>query len=260
MTQYEYTGSEAFGEDTGTVWPPTGSTAQPLVLSSVPVKQAGRLVKRFAGSSPVVWFIDDERRNREWFRDHHRDHFTVITFSSRSFFEAALRAGFACSAVVTDIFFPSIAVTDDQQANKLLAIYEEINSTLVRDLKNLWQQRRKDWKLDGFTIARDVLERRPPIPLFIFSRKATLLLSTTEFLGEPPAVRNSYWLIEKVDPTCDEETARHAADVQRDRVLSVIAFRSPWWQRLLSALAFRAGPIVFTPEKMRPSGQQPPAR
>jgi hypothetical protein len=227
MSPYQYSGAEAFGEDKGTLWPPTGSTVQPLVLPSVPIDDAIRLVEEPARSKPVVWFIDDERRNREWFRDHHRDHFTVVTFSGRGWFLAALDAGFACDAVVTDIFFPRTAVTDDQHAERLLGIYGEISSTAVADLPGLWEQRKADWRLDGFTIAQDVLTRTPPIPLFIFSRKATSLLSTTEFLADPPAVRNSRWLIEKVDPSCSQAIAQHAAAIQRDRILSAIASHTP---------------------------------
>jgi len=248
VNKFRYVGLDAFGEDTGSVWSSTVTSLEPFNVRSADPHSCRKLVRRLARGKPVIWFIDDEKVNRDWFRDYHRGHFVIITFSKREYFEAALDAGLRCDAVVTDIFFPAEYPRDTDGANSLLSVYEKIGNSKVSGLAELWTDEKSNWKLDGFTIAKLIVEKRPQIPVFLFSRKATLLLSIADIHGEMPAVRNSYWLIEKPDPACDKETARRAADIQRARILAVIRLRASWWKKILRSLRIGPSPSIEVKE------------
>ncbi|MCK4340361.1 MAG: hypothetical protein KAY37_01390 [Phycisphaerae bacterium] len=250
MPDYQYTGHEAFGDDVGTFWPAPGASFASLQLTGSDGATVKRDLKRTSSSMPIVWFVDDERANREWFRDYHREHFGVVTFSSRQHFRRSLNRGFPCDAIVTDVFFPAEPVRTDEHAQQLLSIYEKMKSRCVDELPSLWSEERYLWKLDGFTVARDAVQREPPIPVFLFSRKATLLLSVDDYMGEPPAVANSYWLLEKVNPTADAATARRAADIQRDRIISVVGVRKSRWRSLLRSLSVGSTGVTVNMEKL----------
>ncbi len=216
-----YAGLAAFGDDAGTLW--TTRANEPLPLS--------REVSRRAASRPIVWFVDDERSNREWFAAYHRKRFPVITFSSRRHVMAALRRGTPCDAVVTDIFFPASPPRSDSQADKLLRIYKDIARSRVGKLASVWKRWRRFWSLDGFTIARDVARHaqrtRRPIPVFLFSRKAVTLLSWREWLtGPDAAVQESHWILEKIDPNESAAASRRAARIQYHRIVGVLRGRA----------------------------------
>ncbi len=238
MSKYLYTGLDAFGEDAGTYSPPRSGTAQSTHLPGIGWKAAANLLKKSTKNLPVIWFVDDERGNREWFRDYHRDHFGVVTFSSRSHFLVALGSKLKCDAIVTDIFFPSKPVTDERMAKSLLAIYPRMGKKPTSELPKLWANEKKSgrWSLDGFSVAHDAAYHKPPIPVFLFSRKATLLLSVDEFIGQFPVAANSYWLLEKVNPMLSPSIARRAAEMQRQRILAVLALRDPSWKKLAVSL------------------------
>jgi hypothetical protein len=214
-----YHGLAAFGDDAGTLWTEPGCRGIPLTES-----REARLER------PLVWFVDDERANREWFVANHLEHFALVTFSGRAYALQALNAGTPCDTLVTDIFFPARPPLDDAQAAELLAIYDEIDRSTVAGLAACWEKRRSAWSLDGFALARDVAEfaarRRERIPVALFSRKAPLLLSSSDWLSEPRAVENSHWVLEKVDPTTTGEDARRAARIQRDRILALVRWRN----------------------------------
>ena len=211
MSNYLYTGRNAFQVDSGTVWPLTGRAGEPFSLRASDPLTAKKVVKQMSDGQPIVWFIDDERGNREWFRDFHSSDFAVVTFSERAHFRYAIDKQIPCDAVVTDIFFPAKRVSTDAEAKRVLSIYATIQQTRVSDLGALWTREREHWSLDGFRIADDVVRKRPRVPVFLFSRKATLLLQMREFIGATPAVQNSYWLIEKPDPNGNLEDCEAAA-------------------------------------------------
>jgi hypothetical protein len=156
--------------------------------------------------------------------------------------------------VVTDIFFPSKSVDSDDRANTLLGIYRRIDDSKVSDLPALWGEVKAEWHLDGFEIARIVAraaaERKERIPVLLFSRKATLLLGVDDWLGEPPAaVENTFWLLEKIDPSTQGEPSRKAASIQRERIIAALRYRraqAPWWLRLLGRLNLGWGPVRFS--------------
>ena len=242
MKTPRHTGIAAFGEDRGTY---TGFATPPetdIALSSLNDRSAKRQMKALAAGYPVIWFVDDERANRQWFRAHHGNHFATVTFSSRKHFAAALRRELPCDAIVTDIFFPSRPVRTNRQADSLMAIYDKIAATPVGELPALWKRQREQWTLDGFSIAKDGADHKPQIPVFLFSRKALLLLSVTDLRRGPLLVGNTSWLIEKVAPDAPANAARCAAELQRDRVYSTLAHRVPKWKQFPNTIQSRVGP------------------
>ena len=134
MTKYRYEGVHAFQEDTGTLWSGSADPGEPVQITAIATHEARQRVREMAARKPVVWFVDDERGNREWFRDYHRRHFAVITFSTQPYAAKGLETDIPCDAVVTDIFFPAKPVVTDQHANRLLQIYDEINLTPTGEL------------------------------------------------------------------------------------------------------------------------------
>ncbi len=207
----------AFGDDAGTLW--TARANEPLPLSG---KALPRTTLR-----PIVWFVDDERSNREWFATHHRKRFTVITFSSRRHAAVALQRGTPCDAVVTDVFFPASPPRSDADAEKLLGIYNDIAQSRVQALPAVWSRWRRRWSLEGFAIARDIARHaqrtRRSIPVFLFSRKAATLLGWREWLGGPEAaIQGSYWILEKIDPNESSTASRRAAKIQYNRIVGVL--------------------------------------
>ncbi|NOR66213.1 MAG: hypothetical protein GQ528_02525 [Woeseiaceae bacterium] len=223
MKQYLYDGLEAFGEDRGTFCPPSASTSKTVDTDTVADAALAREVAQGADGRPVVWFVDDERANREWFRDHHRENFATVTFSSHANFRRALARGLPGNAFVTDIFFPATPVASEAQAAELLAVYDAISICEVQNLRKLWAEQQHHWSLDGFRVARDGAAQQPPVPVFLFSRKAPFLLGVEDYISEPRAVANSYWLTEKVAPDSPVEISQTAARVQATRILSVLA-------------------------------------
>ncbi len=226
-----------FTEDRGTLW-----LEQERQLDDVQKlwPWTWRLrIRAFVGHRPFIWFVDDEAMNRTWFVKNHREHFGVLTFSSRAHFVNALRSKTPCDAVVTDIFFPANQPTTEEQARELLSIYERIDSCTVANLPKLWVEVRKLWRLDGFDVARDVTDyakhRKEQIPVLLFSRKATLLLNREDWLRDPPAaVENTFWLLEKIAPTVEGEAARDVAALQRERIMAALRYRhkaTPWWKK-----------------------------
>jgi len=249
-----YAPLSAFDDDPGTLW--ADEPSQPIPLSEFQqLRRSWRrsLLKR-VGKRPLIWFVDDERANREWFAARHRRHFSVITFSSRRHVRTALDARTPCDAVVTDIFFPAAPVTSDAEASKLSGIYDQIDRSTVADLKKLWLVVRPLWSLDGFEIAKDVSdcarERNELIPVLLFSRKATLLLRCEDWLADPaPVVENTHWMIEKVDPSERGDSARIAAAIQRDRITAALKFRqaaAPMWLKMLKLFKIELGPLHFS--------------
>jgi hypothetical protein len=226
MSKYHYTGRSAFGEDRGTFWPSGAAGKVPLRIWTLHPREANRKMNRLPRGHPIVWYVDDERGNREWFRDRHRKHFAVVTFSSRAFFLAALKNRIPCDAVVTDIFFPSAAITTDADAHALLSIYGKIADAPVSQLSPLWADQQHRWKLDGFRVAKDVLQMKSPVPVFLYSRKAPLLLTLDDYLDDPCAVRNSHWLVEKIDPTSTAQICRKAASIQHSRIAAIVTWRN----------------------------------
>lgn len=250
----EYNGLAAFGEDEGTLWVEPGSKPLPLSEIQKTTKSWQRALRKRLKKRPLVWFVDDERANRDWFVENHGLHFALLTFSSRKHAVAALQAGALCDAVVTDIFFPANPPADNEQANRLLQIYEEILASPVSELSSLWASRRSEWSLDGFDITRDVFDyaarRKERIPVLLYSRKAALLLGSDDWLISPSAaVENTHWMLEKLDPLAAAESARRAASVQRDRINAALRYRqqsAPCWKKLLSRLIIGWGPVRFS--------------
>jgi len=201
-----------------------------------------------------VWFIDDEYANRAWFVENHRSHFALLTFSDRRYAIAALKADALCDAVVTDIFFPAEPPQDDAHANHLLTIYSEMRASTVADLPAVWERRKAEWSLEGFDIARDVADyaahRGERIPVLLFSRKASLLLSSHDWLIDPSsAVENTHWMLEKLNPSETGESASRAARIQRDRINAVLRYRqeaAPWWRKQLGRFSVGWGPIRYS--------------
>lgn len=195
--------SQPFEQDSGTRWLPGDNRHQTIE----DYKRAGRNWRRTlvseAGGRPFVWFVDDEKRNRDCFVYNHRLHFALITFGSREAVRQALDDKVPCDAVVTDIFFPAQQPQSNADNSRLLSIYDKINATKVSHLGKLWNDVKNDWRLSGFDIARDVtdyaIKHKEHIPVLLFSRKATLLLSQSDWIDEPSAlVENTAWMIEKV--------------------------------------------------------------
>ena len=203
---------------------------------------------------PLVWFVDDESANREWFVRVHRTWFGVLTLSDLASCNRAFDRGIPCDALVTDIFFPSKYPTSDDDAKDLMAIYSRIDERKVSDLGKLWEEEKRKWSLDGFDIARKAAlvarSRKEQIPVLLFSRKATLLLNTDDWLGEPPyAVQNTFWILEKVNPWAEGEPARKAAAIQRDRIIAALRYRraaTPWWRKVLARVSLGYGGMSFS--------------
>jgi hypothetical protein len=213
-----------------------------------------KVLKKRLERRPLVWFIDDERANREWFVENHRLHFALLTFSSRKHFVAALHVGTLCDTVVTDVFFPANPPSDDAQATRSLTIYSEVRASTLSNLPSVWDRWRNEWSLDGFAIARDVADyaarRNERVPVLLFSRKAALLLSSGRWLINPSsAVENTHWMLEKLDPREVGESARRAASIQRDRIKAVLGYRqgaAPWWRKQLSRFSIGWGPVRYS--------------
>jgi hypothetical protein len=225
MKRYLYNGLEAFGEDRGTFCPPSAVASKTFDTDTVDDAALTREITQRADRRPIVWFVDDERANREWFRDHHRESFATVTFSSHANFRRALARGLPGNAFVTDIFFPATPVASEAQAAELLAVYDAINHCEVQNLRKLWAEQQHHWSLDGFQVARDGAAQQPPVPVFLFSRKAPFLLGVEDYVSEPRAVANSYWLTEKVAPDSPVEISQTAARVQATRILAVLDSR-----------------------------------
>ncbi len=237
MSAYNYSGLAAFGRDCGT-FAGFDEDAQDCVdVTTLDDGSARREMKLRAKGYPIVWFVDDERANRQWFRDYHREDFATLTFSGRTHFRKAMARGLPCDAIVTDIFFPAKAVKTAPQADGLLSIYDTIAKTTVGKLPSLWKKQRAHWKLDGFSIAKDGALCKPQIPVFLFSRKALLLLNVDQLGGGPLVVGNSTWLIEKVAPTVPPKTARRAARLQCQRIYATLAHRRKKWHKRLDCLS-----------------------
>ena len=157
-------------------------------------------------------------------------------------------------------FFRASPPKDDAEANHLLSIYEEIRRTPVSDLTSVWNRRRHEWSLEGFDIARDVADyaarRNERVPVLLFSRKATLVLGSSDWLLDPAStVESTHWMLEKLDPHETGETARRAASIQRDRINAVLRYRhesAPWWKKQLSRLSIGWGPVRYS---LRPPGR-----
>lgn len=244
----------AFGDDAGTLWAEPDAQSMPLTELQRTYRSWPKSLRRRVKRRPLVWFVDDERANREWFVEHHRLHFALLTFSCRRYVATALQAGTPCDAVVTDIFFPAKPPVDDRQADQLLAIYSEMGAAKVSDLPSLWNRHKAAWSLDGFDIARDVAEhaarRKERIPVLLFSRKAQLLLGSSEWFAHPSsAVENTHWMLEKLDPSDKGADASRAAGIQRDRINAVLRYReksAPWLKRLLRHVSFGYWGISFS--------------
>lgn len=250
---YSYEGLKAFGTDEGTLWIGSSSSTSPVPLRSLVDSRSLSHFRKAARGKPIVWYVDDERGNREWFRDHHVDHFAVVTFSARRSAQWALMQEVPCDAVVADMFFPPGEVTSESEAEALLSIYPQMAKASLSGLGSLWQQHRDRWALHGFDIAQDVADAavrcKRRIPVFLFSQKGPLLISVNELLGEPAGVvENSYWMIEKIDPTLGEATAARAARIQRTRItaaLKDVRLGAPIWQRALSRVSINLGPFSY---------------
>lgn len=209
----------------------------------------------------MVWFVDDEKANREWFVEKHRYHFALLTFSGREYVVSALHTGTLCDAVVTDLFFPAAPPQDDVQADRLLTIYSEIDRSTVSDLANVWVRWKSEWSLEGFDIARDVAEHatrfHERIPVLLFSRKAPLLLRCSDWLDSPSSVvENTHWMLEKLDPSEAGESASRAVRIQRDRINAALRYRResvPWWRRQLGRISLGFGPVSYS---IPPSGEK----
>jgi hypothetical protein len=248
------TGLTAFAEDAGTLYVDPDSLPMPLAELQRIHRSWRRTLKKRLGHRPLVWFVDDEKANREWFVAKHHAHFAVLTFSSRSHFTKALHSNVLCDAVVTDLFFPSNPPRDDEQANDLLKVYSEILNSTVSELPSVWDRWKSKWSLEGFDIACDVAEhaarRREHIPVLLFSRKATLLLSSDDWLVSPrAAVENTHWMLEKLDPCETGEGPSRAARIQRDRITAVLRYRrdaAPWWKKQLGRFSLGWGPVRYS--------------
>jgi SAM-dependent methyltransferase len=254
-------GVEAFGKDEGTVHLGTDT----LRVADLWERRGWqRQLRNRLRGRPLVWFVDDELANREWFVRAHRSWAAVLTMSDPSGCDRAFDRGTPCDAVVTDIFFPSAYPATDSEANDLLGIYRRIEGHTVGDLPGLWNAERSRWSLSGFAVARKAdaaaRSRGERIPVLLFSRKAALLLGTDDLLGEPvSAVQNSFWLVEKTDPSASADRARRAAAIQRERIIAALRYRrsaAPWWRKLFAwtrigpgygPLGFDLGP-ADTPE------------
>ncbi len=241
-----------FGQDQGTLWTSSG-VGIPLSELATAEKKQRRELRRRAKSLPIVWIVDDEQASRRWFVENHREHFSLITFSSRGHVVEALKKEVPCDIVVTDVFFPARTPTDQKEEQALLDIYDKIKATTIAQLPNLWSEVRPFWKLLGFDIAKDVAEwaarHERTIPVVLYSRKAPLLLSDQEWLDNPRTVKNTYWMTEKIDPAQQGDVVRKIASIQRNRIgalLSATQASASWWMKVLSGLGIKWGPFEYS--------------
>ena len=212
-------------------------------------------MRKRAKGLPIVWIVDDEQANRDWFVENHRLHFALIIFSSRAHLVMAFQKGVPCDVVVTDVFFPASPPKTSEEEQKLLSIYENIERKTIAELPGLWPEVRSSWQLQGFEIAADVVgwadRRKEIIPVVLYSRKAPLLLTDAEWLKDPKTVRNTYWITEKIDPGQKGDVNRQIASIQRTRINALLSIKqkyAPWWMKVLSLFRVKLGPFEFRVE------------
>jgi len=73
--------------------------------------------------------------------------------------------------------------------------------------------------------------------------------SDNEWLAEPAAVRNTYWMIEKIDPDKTGDVVRSIADIHRNRINALLSMRqtlAPWWMKVLSGFGVKCGPFHYS--------------
>lgn len=217
MQNYNYKGRGAFQEDKGTLWFPN---KRGVPINKYTTTKINSLIRFKRGNKLIVWFVDDEKRNRKWFVDYHCEtHFIIITFSSIKSFSEAMNRKIYCDVVVTDIFFPVKKPITNNAAKKLLFIYKKIESTKTKDLGKLWQNQSKYWVLAGFEIIRILQNMNLNLPVFLFSRKATMLLNMEKINCQYPHLYKSNWLLEKIDPSKSEtDDSVFIADTQYKRI------------------------------------------
>lgn len=64
------TSEDIFGVDKGTMVTTNDDSTNSLIdISSLTTRQVKKLIRNSAGDQPVVWFVDDQRASREWFRN-----------------------------------------------------------------------------------------------------------------------------------------------------------------------------------------------
>jgi hypothetical protein len=241
-----------FGDDPGTLWPASGEGVR-IEHTATTAKARQKELRKRAGLRPIVWIVDDEKTSREWFIENHRQHYALITFSARHHVVAALTNEVPCDIVVTDVFFAAKLPSTEQEEQALVRIYDEIEKTTIASLPSLFGEVRKSWQLLGFTIALDVVEsarrRGESVPVVLYSRKAPLLLSDDEWLTDPAAVRNTYWMTEKIDPAQKGDVVRRVAGIQRNRINALLSLRqraAPLWMRILSGIGIKYGPFEYS--------------
>ena len=240
---------DAFGDDRGTFTSPGIDREQTIHIDTLPDAEAAQVMRQKAAGAPILWLADDERRNREWFRRHHSDVFAVLTLSSRRNLGACLSRSLPCDAIVTDLFFPADTDVSAISAERRLSIYPKIESSRVEQLRELWLEEKHLWALDGFGIASDAGRHNPPIPVFLYSRKAALLLNIDDLPEEVATVENSYWLPEKVSPSSSPPQSRRAALIQQTRIVSILATRRAEFRPLLRSMNIKAGFAGFDVQK-----------
>lgn len=249
-----------FGADRGTLWSVLDEQVQ-VAPAGKSQSQLRKDLRNRANKLAIVWFVDDEKANRQWFVKMHRQHFAVVTFSSRDFVSQALNLGVPCDIVVTDVFFAANTPASEKDEQELLRIYDDIEKTTIANLPALWPAVRKDWVLSGFDIARDVAaaaeRRKETIPVVLFSRKAPLLLTDDEWLSAPhDAVKNTFWMTEKVDPMTEGQVANRIAGIQRDRLTAYLELKqkaAPWWMKVLAGFSIKMGPFVYSLAPFKPN-------
>lgn len=241
-----------FGDDPGTLWSSSGESVRITQVASSERSIRRELRKRVSGL-PIVWVVDDEKASRNWFVQNHRQHYALITFSSRPHVVQALRTNVPCDIVVTDVFFPAKLPSTEDEERALLSIYEEIEATTIARLSNLWAGVRKSWQLEGFAVAQDVVEwarrHKVLIPIILYSRKAPLLLDDNEWLADPEAVRHTYWMTEKIQPNQTGDLARKIAGIQRNRINGLLTLKrvtAPLWMKVVSGLGVKLGPFQYS--------------
>jgi hypothetical protein len=241
-----------FGDDPGTIWPMEGHGIRIDGVASSQWSRRRKLRKR-AKRLPIVWIVDDEQASRRWFVENHRHHYALITFSSRDHVVGTLHTRVPCDIVVTDVFFPAKTPSTQGEEHALLTVYEKIEQTTIAKLPDLWNEVRESWQLHGFTVARDVVEwsvrTKNKVPVILYSRKAPLLLSDDEWLSDPAAVRNTYWMTEKIDPNQTGDVVRRIADIQRNRINALLTLKqdsAPWWMKVLSGVGLTFGPFQYS--------------
>jgi hypothetical protein len=240
-----------FGDDPGTLW--TSGDGIRIEHVATSPRTLRRELRKRAHRLPIVWIVDDEQASRNWFVENHRHHYALITFSSRDRVVKALQANVPCDIVVTDVFFPAKTPRSQGEEQALLSVYERIEQTTISKLPDLWDEVRKSWQLHGFTVARDVVEwaarRKEAVPVILYSRKAPLLLSDDEWLADPAAVRNTYWMTEKIDPNQTGDVVRRIADIQRNRINALLTLKqesAPQWMKVLSGFGLTVGPFQYS--------------